>query len=338
MGDSFRKVQRGDPLRIPAEAFNAFIDAARAHRAGQHDVDGASGGDGRWNAGVVLVRNESGQARERFQVLAIDGPMFNPENALEGFKNRVVLKATTPGNDDASRFVILLEPLAVNAIGMACVSGVCPVKVDIKDEKHDFADVRSGQAGHLTSNSGGGGAQMIWKESKTGVRWAVVRLSNRNDVFPAEVTGHSTAPMGDPQWGQHAWKEVQWNEEEAEWEHLEGGRTGAVGTNKAAREVGGRPALRDGVIVLMHHVAGRYFFSADGGPVLELPLQGNQSNTRTLLDLDDEEALQNGYWFDRDHVHNGGPLNRHDDSVDPHGEHIKAFSGAVVFRVTYAEV
>src|SRR5690606_20548385 len=111
-----------------------------------------------------------------------------------------------------------------------------------------------------------------------------------------------------------------------------------VGSEQAAREVGGRPALRNGVIVMMHHIAGRYFFAADGGPVLELPLQGDESNTRTLRDLDEEESVQEGYWFDRDHVHNGGPMNRHDDSVDPQGQHIKAFSGAVVFRLSYAEV
>src|SRR5690606_15900378 len=128
------------------------------------------------------------------------------------------------------------------------------------------------------------------------------------------------------------------NEDDADWEQLEGGRSGSVGSEHSAREVGGRPALRDGVIVMMHRLAGRYFFAADGGPVLELPLQGDESNTRTLLDLDDEESVQEGYWFDRDHVHNGGPMNRHDDSVDPQGEHIKAFSGAVVFRVTYAEI
>ncbi|MGC1275725.1 MAG: hypothetical protein WBC44_18605 [Planctomycetaceae bacterium] len=33
MGDPFKKVQRGDPLRIPAETFNTFIDAAKDFRS-----------------------------------------------------------------------------------------------------------------------------------------------------------------------------------------------------------------------------------------------------------------------------------------------------------------
>ena len=32
MGDPFKKVQRGDRLRIPAETFNTFIDAAKDFR------------------------------------------------------------------------------------------------------------------------------------------------------------------------------------------------------------------------------------------------------------------------------------------------------------------
>lgn len=34
-GDPLKKVQAGDRLNIPAEAYNAFIDAARASRSQQ---------------------------------------------------------------------------------------------------------------------------------------------------------------------------------------------------------------------------------------------------------------------------------------------------------------
>ena len=36
-GDALRKVKTGDPLRIPAGAYNAFVDAAVDHRRRQHD-------------------------------------------------------------------------------------------------------------------------------------------------------------------------------------------------------------------------------------------------------------------------------------------------------------
>jgi len=334
MGDNMRKVQRGDPLRIPADAYNAFIDTARAYRANQHDVDGASEQGERFNSGVVLVRNESGAARERFDVLTIDGPVFDPNEATDSFKNRVVLKGKTPTDSDAGNFLILLEPLDVNAIGLACVSGVCPVKVHIKDSDHGFADVSGSETGHLVSNSGGGAAQILWKEDgepATGVKWAIVRLSNRTEMFPARITGHSTAQMESPQWGQHAWEEVKWNEETAEWEQLDGGRTGSIGGEKAAREVNRRPAVRDGTVVMMHHVAGRYFFSKDTAAVLDNPKWMGGPLTK-LLDLDDEESIAQSLWFDRDHVHNGGPMNRHDPDVNPHGAHTQAYSGAWLAR------
>jgi hypothetical protein len=35
MSDSMQKVQPGDPPRIPAASYNAFVDAARAHHERQ---------------------------------------------------------------------------------------------------------------------------------------------------------------------------------------------------------------------------------------------------------------------------------------------------------------
>ena len=38
MGDAWKKVRAGQRLEIPAEAYNAFLDAARAERAQQHNI------------------------------------------------------------------------------------------------------------------------------------------------------------------------------------------------------------------------------------------------------------------------------------------------------------
>ena len=64
---NLKHVQRGDPLRIPANDWNAIVDATRAHLEKQF-----AGGNQparvieQRNAGVIFVRNDSGGDRERF--------------------------------------------------------------------------------------------------------------------------------------------------------------------------------------------------------------------------------------------------------------------------------
>ena len=72
MGDNFKKVRPGEPLKIPAETFNTFIDAAQYVRAHRHDRGGGAQAELRRQT-VVPVRNDSGGDRGRFDVLAVDG-------------------------------------------------------------------------------------------------------------------------------------------------------------------------------------------------------------------------------------------------------------------------
>jgi len=61
MGDPFKKVQRGDPLRIPAETFNTFIDAARDFQNRTQNRQSTHTPELR-QTGTLLVKNGSGGA------------------------------------------------------------------------------------------------------------------------------------------------------------------------------------------------------------------------------------------------------------------------------------
>ena len=74
-GDPFKKAMRGDPLAIPARAYNAMIDAAVAHRMNQLTGLGRAGAGG---PGEVLVENTLGSDRDRFNVMGISGITFDP--------------------------------------------------------------------------------------------------------------------------------------------------------------------------------------------------------------------------------------------------------------------
>ena len=178
MGDNFKKVQAGQPLKIPAETFNAFLDAARDFRARQQSRETQSQQTFR-QSGIVKVKNSSGADRGRFEILGIDRPIFTPTDNLETFQNEVTLVGVTPdGEKHLGRFCVLLEPLKADAIGLAVIAGVCPVRVNVHEESDTFAEIKDGEATQLKSG-GSGSATILWKESGTGEnKWAVVRLGN----------------------------------------------------------------------------------------------------------------------------------------------------------------
>src|SRR5262245_33279489 len=190
MGDAFRKVQAGQRLEISADAYNAFIDAALDFRRRQSEAGAEVGGEPR-QSGVIKVRNRSGAARERFDVLGIDGPIIRPEDNLDEFKNQVALDGVTPWDGHGGKFVVLLEPLKVDAIGRAVVSGVTVGRVDVTEEtqQHCCADVLEGDPAQLRLVEGGA-AQVLWREDGLGQKWAVLRLGQ---ACPCEASSSGSS-------------------------------------------------------------------------------------------------------------------------------------------------
>ena len=191
MSDALRKVQSGQALVIPAAAYNAFVDAAldyrqRASRVGQVARPAFR------QSSIVLVRNDSGSDRERFDVLGVGVPVVDPVDDEDAFKERVALAGVVPeSGTHEGLFVVLAEPLAAGAIGHAFAAGVCPVRIDVPDEEGDcrFAEVAGGVTANLMTQPQGSAA-ILWRAGGTGVQWAVVRLGNAGPmhVFPVELS------------------------------------------------------------------------------------------------------------------------------------------------------
>ncbi len=179
MTSPLNKVRSGDPLVIPASTFNAFVDVALEQQRRQHSTSRERERAAQ-PAGLVPVRNESGGDRGRFDVLGITGPVLTPTENLDAFKSRVVLHGGVPQAAHAGRFVILTEPIAASAIGRAFVDGVCPVRVEMDDESHGFADVAAGATTTLRS-AASGTAQLLWVQPQEArddpaIAWTIVRI------------------------------------------------------------------------------------------------------------------------------------------------------------------
>jgi len=191
MSSALRKVRSGDPLVIPAAAYNAFIDAALDFR--QRTAHLGQGAQPSFpQASIVLVRNDSGSNQNRMAVLGVEAPIIDPSANEEEFKNRVALSCITPAADThEGKFVVLAEPIANGKIGRAYAAGVCPVKIDVPDEEHEwrYAEIADGITGNLKVSMQGS-ATILWRAGGTGVQWAVIRLGQPvpMHVFPVELT------------------------------------------------------------------------------------------------------------------------------------------------------
>jgi len=174
MSDKFQTVQPGQRLQIAAGAWNAMLSAAKAHEQSKFDKRSPAGADGE-TAGRVRIKNDSGEDLDRFAVVALTGPLIAPGDNLTEFQRHIGFVGEIPSDDGGGRFAILAEPIADGRIGRGWASGVCPVQVDVLDASHGYADTEADTHENLIS-AASGAAEILWAESGTGLKWALVRL------------------------------------------------------------------------------------------------------------------------------------------------------------------
>ncbi|MBI9017379.1 MAG: hypothetical protein JEZ07_08985 [Phycisphaerae bacterium] len=167
---AFEKAVSGQPIKIPASDYNAAMAAAEAY---QKQISNPSVNINPDDADVVMVRNSSGGNLVRYAVLQIAGPMFEPAVNLDSFKDYVGFDGEAV-SDDTLPFVIVQEPIAAGEVGRALVTGITVSPILVTDDTHKYAGVASGVPFLQSSDSGT--VTILWKQSGTGVKWAMVRL------------------------------------------------------------------------------------------------------------------------------------------------------------------
>lgn len=195
MPDPYRSYRAGEPAPRDAATFNAFASAARMARdAGRPLSPGDEPGAAR-RADVVRVKNAAGTDLARHSILGIDAPLFLPADDENAFLREPAIRGVEPTSAHASAYVVLLEPALEDRVIRACVAGVCAARVDVTSTAHGYAVAKAGETGHLAS-AGIGPAQILWRESGTGVKWALVRLGAApiGDVV-GKITGSSIAAV-----------------------------------------------------------------------------------------------------------------------------------------------
>jgi hypothetical protein len=195
MTDAFRKVKSGDPLNIPATAYNAMLDAAVANMRSQNKPSAIRGEQGVY----VQVLNETGYPLEQFEILGVEGPVFHPRNQRDAFQQTPVLRGVVPKEKHKGKFVVLQEPAAPYTVVRACISGLTVARVYVPEPEEDkgytepkACDIEEGYTYDFTAGSSGGAA-ILWIEEGVGPKWALIRIGHGDTsaIFPVtlEKTG-----------------------------------------------------------------------------------------------------------------------------------------------------
>jgi len=200
MGDKFRQVQSNQKVAISAPTWNAMLEAAKAHEFSKFN---STSGDNPLfrQADICKVRNDSGNTLDRFSVVELSNALITPQENEAEFQSRAAFRVILPTKQARGKFGVLLEPIPSGRIGRAWVSGVCPARVEVVDEKHRFCEAVAGNAALRTDCFGS--ARILWREPGLGLRWSLIRLGNRDDngrlfrfsLFESLASGEAVAEL-----------------------------------------------------------------------------------------------------------------------------------------------
>jgi hypothetical protein len=177
-GDPYAKAQPGEKLKIHATTWNQVVDLVKPGAAA---APGEEFSYRRTNFRVYCQNKTSGTV-PRWGVLHIDGVLPTPSGstgtATEGFQSSPAVIGKTPTGTTNGSFVIAVEPIGADKLGMAAIDGVVQCKLDVTDASHRFATPKPGSTTELKTASSGEAA-ILWKESGTGAgKWGLVRIGD----------------------------------------------------------------------------------------------------------------------------------------------------------------
>lgn len=183
---------------IPTDTWNALIRAAEWVEKNRLRL---SYGKFEAESDGVNIQNNSGNDIDIGGVLGLDGAWITPTENLDAFKEGVALKGVKPTIPaHVANFGVAIEPIPNGKVGKVCIFGpcICRVQVDV-DQKQQYADIKYNATDKLIARYSGG-AEIVWKESGTGDKWAFVLLGPMSQQayqgkLSANLFGSSSALM-----------------------------------------------------------------------------------------------------------------------------------------------
>lgn len=176
-GDPLKYMRVGDPPGIDVDAWNALVDGVRPH--GKRPVQDNLPPPFPLNhdAADILIRNDSGADRNRFDILGLSSPLIThstDSTALNECLRRVALSGIEPASGHVRKFCVLQEPIGDGQIGRAKITGYTFVYTNGSGSE-SFAKAVAAQYSALDLASDGS-AEILWREGTGSSKLALVRL------------------------------------------------------------------------------------------------------------------------------------------------------------------
>ena len=205
------RVTKGQKLQIRADDYNRMLAAGEAHARGATRPAPAT----KTASTDILIKNSSGSDIDQFGILGISGPAITPTDNLNEFKARVLLDGAAASDTYKGKFAVAQEPIPIGKIGRARIAGSSIVQISVPDsDDYTHAEIKDADATQLLADKIGS-TRIVWVESGTGTKWAVVNIS-----------GSPTLPEGGTD-GQVLTKQSD-DDGDADWEDATVGFTGTL--------------------------------------------------------------------------------------------------------------
>ena len=171
------KVRSGEAVNIKASTWNAFVDAANFVKEAKRNASGKGVASG-LDVGIVKVKNGESALMERFSALVLTGVAVTPETNEDEFVScpPVFSGMLMTAAREGMPWCVLLEPTPAGEIGRAMVLGVTPAKITVSASDDQYAQPRAGSSTGVIETAATGTARILWKESGTGSKWAILQL------------------------------------------------------------------------------------------------------------------------------------------------------------------
>ena len=175
--------KKGDK-KIPHQVWNRVVRNVNDLEAGKYGIVANSVGVAR-DLDVITIKN-TGLLLQAYSVVEITGIVFSPTGMSGAFQDTAAVTADIPSSNAVTTYAVTLEPIDAGKFGKAAASGIVPCRIDVSDASHKFA-VAAQNSVRLASKNGGD-STIIWKESGTGLKWALVRLGSGGGVVLGTVS------------------------------------------------------------------------------------------------------------------------------------------------------
>lgn len=170
---ALQKVNPGQRFKMPAEAYNAFVEAAQAHKSNLNQTVSRKSPNTR---DIITIKNMTGETLERFNIVGIGEPLYDPDTQPIDFSEDIIFEGETPNTDyHVGKWAILLDGCIDDNFVEAKVIGVTACKIDVDNEDYRYVEIVDGE--YTLAAAASGSAQILWKEAGTGLDlWAVIRI------------------------------------------------------------------------------------------------------------------------------------------------------------------